>query len=60
MILVMQTVAGKDATNQFHKFHRGAILNRFRERLMVGTLKGELKEAERSGFGFGFLKKKKA
>lgn len=36
---VLLSVAGRDATKKFRKYHRDSILNRYRERLQVGTLR---------------------
>jgi cytochrome b involved in lipid metabolism len=51
----MMTVAGKDATKPFNKYHRMAILNKYRPRLLVGNLKEG--EEKKSGFGKWFGKK---
>jgi len=51
----MMTVAGKDATKQFNKYHRPAILNKYKSALQVGILKSEEKEIK--GFGRFFRKK---
>ncbi|OCK79485.1 cytochrome b5-like Heme/Steroid binding domain-containing protein, partial [Lepidopterella palustris CBS 459.81] len=35
---VLQKLAGKDATKQFRKYHRDAMLLRFKDELRVGVL----------------------
>ncbi|KAJ5571508.1 cytochrome b5, partial [Penicillium sp. DV-2018c] len=35
---ILLPVAGKDATKQFRRYHRDAILGRFRARLKLGTV----------------------
>ncbi|KAJ6190015.1 cytochrome b5 [Penicillium mononematosum] len=35
---ILLSVAGKDATKQFRRYHRDAILNRFKNQLQVGIL----------------------
>jgi cytochrome b involved in lipid metabolism len=34
-------VAGKDATREFQKYHRDAILRRYKERLLIGVVNSE-------------------
>lgn len=52
--LVLQKVAGKDATKQFQKYHRDGILLRYKDRLVVGVLA----DGEKKRGLFGFLKAK--
>ncbi|KIM99607.1 hypothetical protein OIDMADRAFT_85001, partial [Oidiodendron maius Zn] len=33
---IMQGVAGQDATKKFKKYHREAILNKYKDELLVG------------------------
>ena len=55
----MQGVAGKDATKKFKKYHRDAILNKYKEELQVGSLDADAAEKPtRSGLSFGFLRRK--
>ncbi|KAL5360486.1 cytochrome b5-like heme/steroid binding domain-containing protein [Aspergillus floccosus] len=35
---VLLRVAGKDATKEFQKYHRDAILRRYKERLQIGVV----------------------
>lgn len=59
LFIVMQTVAGKDATKQFNKYHREAILNKYKPDLQVGSVDPEEKPAKSgSGFSFGFFRRK--
>lgn len=53
-LLVLLGVSGKDATKKFWKYHRGSILNRYKERLQVGVLCPE----SRSRGIFAWLRKK--
>lgn len=39
---VLQTVAGQDASKQFRKYHRLPILDKFQDRLLVGTLENDI------------------
>ncbi|GES63801.1 cytochrome b5 [Aspergillus terreus] len=38
---VLLKVAGKDATREFQKYHRNAILQRYKERLLIGVVNSE-------------------
>lgn len=58
MILVLQVVAGRDATKQFKKYHREAILNQYKEKLQVGSLDADDKPKSGSTLSFGFLRRK--
>ncbi|OBT61227.1 hypothetical protein VE03_08701 [Pseudogymnoascus sp. 23342-1-I1] len=49
---VMQGVGGKDATKKFQKYHRDAILNKYREELQIGSVKVETKPKSSSLFSF--------
>ncbi|RJE20821.1 Cytochrome b5 [Aspergillus sclerotialis] len=56
---VLLSVAGTDATKKFKKYHRDAILNRYKERLQVGVLEHVPTKESRSHRFFGsFLKKR--
>ena len=56
--VVLSSVAGTDATKKFRKYHRDAILNRYKERLQVGVLEHVPTKESRSRRLFGsFLKK---
>lgn len=43
-VIVLQRVAGKNATKQFQKYHREAILGRYKENLKVGIVNVERKK----------------
>lgn len=43
---VLQKLAGKDATKQFRKYHRDAMLLRFKDELRVGVLGEEEDEVK--------------
>jgi hypothetical protein len=52
----MQGVGGKDATKKFQKYHREAILNKYREELQVGSI--EVVETKpKSSSLFSFMRK---
>jgi cytochrome b involved in lipid metabolism len=51
--LVLLTVAGKDASKLFYRYHRKAILNRFKDRLCVGVLGRSAKSVIAKRFFFG-------
>jgi hypothetical protein len=53
----MQAVAGKDATKKFKRYHRDAILNKYKAELLVGILDINAKEKPKAGsmFSLGFL-----
>jgi len=58
---ILQKVAGKDATKQFRKYHRDAILIRFRDDLKVGVLGTEedkliKKRSTASRFALSFIR----
>lgn len=53
--LVLLTVAGKDATKKFRKYHRDSILNRYKERLRVGSV---VDEGKKSRFSLKAMLKK--
>jgi hypothetical protein len=38
MVLVLQRVAGKDASKQFWKYHNDSILKKYQKQLQVGSL----------------------
>ncbi|KAJ5601226.1 hypothetical protein N7510_010760 [Penicillium lagena] len=46
---ILLGVAGKDASKKFHKYHRIAVLNRYKERLQVGTLDSTLGASRTKG-----------
>jgi hypothetical protein len=58
LLIVLKGVAGKDATKQFKKYHREAILNKYKEELQVGCLDVDDKPKTGSTFSFGFLRRK--
>lgn len=43
--LVLQRVAGKDASKQFWKYHNESILKKYKGQLLVGSLDSKKKEA---------------
>ena len=45
MSLVLQRVAGKDASKQFWKYHNEGVLKKFKGQLQVGSLDSKRKEA---------------
>lgn len=55
-LLVLQKVAGKDASKQFRKHHSVHILGRFKEDLHVGTLNRAQDEAPRKAMLFRFIR----
>lgn len=50
--VVMQTFGGKHATKKFQKYHRDAILNKYREELQIGSVEVETKPKSSSLFSF--------
>jgi len=50
----MSSLAGKDATKKFDKYHRRALLNQYKPRLSIGTvtLDANVKEAITKERGF--------
>ena len=56
----MQGVAGQDATKKFKKYHREAILNKYKDELLVGRLDADMVEKPKVGstFSLGFLRRK--
>lgn len=54
---VIQRVGGKDATKQFQKYHRDAILNKYKQDLQVGTVEVDTKPKSTSLFSFLHRKK---
>jgi hypothetical protein len=54
----LKGVAGKDATKQFKKYHREAILDKYKEELQVGCLDVDEKPKSGSALSFGFLRRK--
>ncbi|KAG2417657.1 hypothetical protein HFD88_008876 [Aspergillus terreus] len=45
---ILLKVAGKDATREFQKYHRDAILRRYKERLLIGVV--DSKPPAKKGF----------
>ena len=43
--IVLQRVAGKDASKQFWKYHNDSILKKYKKQLQVGSLDTKQKEA---------------
>lgn len=56
----MQGVAGQDATKKFKKYHREAILNKYKDELLVGRLDADMDGKPKLGstFSLGFLRRK--
>lgn len=41
---ILQRVGGKDATQQFWKYHNQGILNKYKSKLMIGSVEGKAPE----------------
>lgn len=54
---VLLSVAGKDGTKSFRKYHRDSILHRYKERLQVGVLRPLSGAESRSRGLFAWLKR---
>lgn len=54
---VLLNAAGTDATKKFRKYHRDAILNRYKEQLQVGVLDASPAKESRTRKFFGSFRK---